>query len=94
MAVAGDAAEVVTASGAGMACPPQNAQRLASAVRELYAMERGEREQMGARGLEAVRTLYEREVLVGRIEDILRAAVESHGGVRAPAGDRAVSSPR
>ena len=48
MAVAGDAAELVARSGGGVTCPPENPAALAAAVKQLWAMGRRQREEMGA----------------------------------------------
>jgi glycosyltransferase involved in cell wall biosynthesis len=77
MAVAGDAADVVRDAGAGLTCPPQDAEALATAVRTLYTMPVAERERMGRAGREAFLNHYTRRVLVDQyevlFEDIVRA---------------------
>jgi len=73
-AIAGDAADLVTDAGAGIACPPGNPQALASAVREFMAMPAEERRAMGERGLQTMRTRYSRGTLVAEIENILAQA--------------------
>jgi glycosyltransferase involved in cell wall biosynthesis len=50
MAMAGDAADLVQRSGAGIACPPQDPRALADAVRQLRAMDPAQRQAMGERG--------------------------------------------
>ena len=73
-AVAGDAAAVVLNAGAGIACPPGNAQSLCEAVRCIYAMPPKTRQAMGDHGLQASRTSYSRDELVDKIESILQEA--------------------
>jgi glycosyltransferase involved in cell wall biosynthesis len=73
-ALAGDAADVVTQAGAGIACPPEEPQALASAVQRFQGMDELERRKMGVCGLAAVHKLYSREMLVGEIEAVLRSA--------------------
>ncbi len=79
MAVAGDAAELVQRSGAGVTCPPQDPAALAAAVKDLSERGREELELMGARG----RAFYERElslrVGVERFEEVFRDAAENAG---------------
>ncbi len=76
-AVTGDAAAVVTEANAGLACPPENAQALADTVRRFYHMDPSERQALGDRGLEAARTIYDRQHLVGRLESVLHSLVEA-----------------
>ncbi|MFO0569256.1 MAG: glycosyltransferase family 4 protein [Polyangiaceae bacterium] len=52
MAVAGDAADLVRCAGAGIVVPPENPDALASAILELYGMDRSERELLGRQGRE------------------------------------------
>lgn len=74
-AVAGDAADLVAAAGAGISCPPEDPQALAETVRRLYSMSPEERQTLGERGLRAAHTSYSRDELVGRIEAVLQKAV-------------------
>ena len=71
-AVAGDAADVVTEAGAGIACPPGDPQAVASAVRRFRSMGEGERCRMGERGFMTIHRQYTREVVVGEIEAVLQ----------------------
>ena len=50
MAVRGDAANLVEKAGAGIACTPEDAGSIASAVEKLAAMTHEERDEMGRRG--------------------------------------------
>lgn len=50
MAMQGDAAELVEQSEAGLLCPPQDPEALATAVVQLVALSPGVREQMGRNG--------------------------------------------
>jgi len=50
MAVAGDAADLIRRSGAGLVCDPEDAAGMANAVLALFRMSAEERAQMGARG--------------------------------------------
>jgi glycosyltransferase involved in cell wall biosynthesis len=70
-ALAGDGADLVTASGAGLACPPGDAQALAAAVRSFLAMSANERRAMGEQGMHMANTQYCRWTLVTEIENVL-----------------------
>jgi colanic acid biosynthesis glycosyl transferase WcaI len=72
-AVRGDAAEVVTAMGAGLACPPGDPTALAESVRRIAALPAGQRRQMGERGRQAAVQQYSCTVLVERIAQTLQA---------------------
>jgi glycosyltransferase involved in cell wall biosynthesis len=73
-AVAGDAAELVGTSRAGIVCSPENPRALADAIRHMYAMPTGDRQAMGERGRKTAQTLYSRDELIRKIEGILRQA--------------------
>jgi glycosyltransferase involved in cell wall biosynthesis len=60
---------------AGISCEPEDPHTLAETVRHFSKMTEGELQEMGKRGLEAVRTKYSREYLVSQIEKVLQAAV-------------------
>ena len=61
MAVAGDAADLVRAAGAGITCEPDDPEGLAAAVRRLARMPADEREALGRRG----RAFYDSELSLG-----------------------------
>lgn len=71
-AAAGDAAAVVQAAGAGLACPPQDATALAQAVRGLRTTAPEHRAAMGAAGRSAFISQYTRQVLVDRYEALMQ----------------------
>jgi glycosyltransferase involved in cell wall biosynthesis len=73
-AVSGDAAQVITDTGAGVVCPPGNPHALAAAIRDLENMAVSEREKMGQRGLLAAAVIYSRSVLVAEIDKVLTHA--------------------
>jgi colanic acid biosynthesis glycosyl transferase WcaI len=73
-ALAGDGADLVTAAGAGISCPPGNPEALAVAVRDFLRMSAEERKAMGERGLQTVQTRFNREVLIANIEKVLMQA--------------------
>jgi len=73
-AVAGDTADLIESVGAGVTCPPENAPALAAAVHALQATSAEQRQAMGARGALAAQTRYNRDLLTGQIEMVLRQA--------------------
>jgi glycosyltransferase involved in cell wall biosynthesis len=73
-AAAGDLADLVQTTGAGLVCAPERPEALADAVRRLHDMPPAEREQLGRNGLAAVHRDFAREHLVGRIEAMLAGA--------------------
>ncbi|NDL57640.1 glycosyltransferase [Phytoactinopolyspora mesophila] len=68
-AVAGDAARIITESGAGVVVPPGNPHELAAALRRLYSLSQGDRESMGYAG----RQFYE-DTLSARVGSAALAA--------------------
>ncbi len=70
-AVAGDAAEVVRDSGAGLVCRPEDPVALAQAVRDLYMMPGEQRETMGQAGRRGFLANYTRALSVDRYEKLL-----------------------
>ena len=71
-AITGDAATVISQSGAGTVCPSENPAVLAEAVRTYSRMTTAERNTIGARGPLAVAASFDRAKIVDRIERILR----------------------
>jgi len=67
-ALDGEGAAIVSDSGAGIACPAGNAERLAAAALELYRTPPDARAAMGARGRHYYETNFEREMLVDRLQ--------------------------
>jgi colanic acid biosynthesis glycosyl transferase WcaI len=76
VAVAGDTADMVEQAGAGLICPPGDAQIMAQTVRRFYAMSAAERQQMGDNGRRAVLQQYEKKFLIGKIIDMIELAVK------------------
>ncbi|MGA2531671.1 MAG: glycosyltransferase family 4 protein [Candidatus Aminicenantales bacterium] len=76
-ALAGDGADLVTAAGAGVSCPPGKPEDLAVAVRDFLKMSADERKAMGERGLQTVQTRFSREALIAKIEKVLTQASRS-----------------
>ncbi len=81
-ALDGEGARVVAESGAGITASAGDAGALAEAVLRFYRMSRPEREAMGQRGRRYFELHFERELLLGRLEEWIRSATESHGNTR------------
>ena len=79
-AVAGDAAQVVTEVGAGIACVPEDPEQLVAAIRILLTLPPQELAEMGRRGRRAAETVYSRDRAVAQIESVL-IQVAAHGTV-------------
>ncbi len=73
-AIAGDSADIIQETGAGIVCPPGDAQALARAIRSLRAMSVDERTIMGERGLCAASAKYNRKNIVIEIWTLLEKA--------------------
>jgi|SRR5690625_1079800 len=69
--LAGEAAEIVARSGAGMVSPPGDAQAMAEGITRLLALDGAERREMGRRGREYVERHYNREALADEYLRIL-----------------------
>jgi glycosyltransferase involved in cell wall biosynthesis len=76
-ALDGEGARVVAESGAGIAAGAGDAGALAEGVLTLYRMPKPEREAMGRRGREYFEQNFERSLLLGRLEEWMRSAMES-----------------
>lgn len=68
--VAGDAADLINRSGAGITCEPENAAAIAAAAIRLAELPREEREAMGARGREFYHQELSLKIGVGRFKAI------------------------
>jgi glycosyltransferase involved in cell wall biosynthesis len=75
MAVAGDAADLIEQSRAGITCPPENPAALAAAVEQLNRLAPSERQTMGARGKEFYDKHLSLRVGVKQFEDVFQAAI-------------------
>lgn len=67
----GEGAEVVRSAGAGLVAPAGDAHALAGEVRRMRAMSAEERREMGRRGRELYARDFDRDTLIGRLEEIL-----------------------
>lgn len=80
-AVAGDASEMVRIAKAGVTAEPENPSSIASAARQLAAMSRVEREEMGQRG----QSYYQSELSIGvgtdRWESLFKEMLAARPGI-------------
>jgi glycosyltransferase involved in cell wall biosynthesis len=76
-AVAGDTADIVQNTGAGLICPPEDPQALAQCVRDLHAMPAEQRAVMGESGRRAFLQSYTRAVLIDRYERLFKSIIKS-----------------
>jgi len=74
-AMAGDAANVVQASQAGLRCRPGDPQAMAETVRRLHGMPACQRQEMADNGRRAALRQYAKEYLVGKMIEMLAAVV-------------------
>jgi glycosyltransferase involved in cell wall biosynthesis len=72
----GEGAELVSAAGAGLVVPAEDARALAAAVLELYSMPPREREAMGARGRLYYAQHFAHDMLVDQLIMHLRSACD------------------
>ena len=79
-ALEGEGARVVEEAGCGWTVSPEDPQALADAVRAASKLSRAEVELKGARGAAYFRENFERELLLGRLEELLASAVSGNGG--------------
>ncbi|HKT02261.1 MAG TPA: glycosyltransferase family 4 protein [Rugosimonospora sp.] len=77
LAAAGDAAQIVEESGAGLVCPPGDPNLLASAIRRASAIPRADLRQMGHAGYGYYHAVLSEDVNAGRLAELLRAAVQA-----------------
>ena len=76
----GEGARVIAESGAGLVCGAGDSAALASLVERLAGLSAEEREAMGQRGRAYCRREFDRNVLVGRLEQWLAETVAEHHG--------------
>jgi glycosyltransferase involved in cell wall biosynthesis len=73
-AINGEGAEIISESGAGVACRAEDGDALAAAALELYRMPAADRNAMGKRGRAYFEANFEREMLLDRLERCVRDA--------------------
>ncbi len=69
--IAGAAAAVVEDAQAGLCCEPGNAESIAAAVTQMYALDQDQREAFGTRGRSAYLEKYTRSVQAAKLEELL-----------------------
>jgi glycosyltransferase involved in cell wall biosynthesis len=72
MAMEGAAADLVTAAGAGIAVPPDDAGRLAHAIESIRALSDTGRRELGARGARYLAAHFSRDVVIPEYEALLQ----------------------
>ena len=77
MAVRGDAAELLAASGGGMCCEPGNPQALAKAVEQLADMEPSQLREMGERGKRFYEAELSLKIGTGRFLNVFHRTLEA-----------------
>lgn len=77
-ALDGEGARVLEESGAGMACPADDARALAAAVLRMRDLAPAARAEMGARGRAYFEAEYERGILLQRLSRCIAETVEEH----------------
>ena len=82
MAVAGDAADLVTRYRAGLACPPENAEAMAESIMALYGMRPEEREAMGRNAREGYIQEMSLDVGGAQTEALLLRCCDREAGER------------
>lgn len=82
-AINGEGGEVVTASGAGIACPAEDSAALAKAIETIALTTPEQRARMGAAGREYYQRTFEPNMLTRRLIAIFSQVIETRQGVSA-----------
>lgn len=75
----GEGARVVQEAGAGLTVPAQDARALADAVLQMYRMDPADRAGMGRRGAEFHQKHFSHDMLVDRLNALLRSCIAEAG---------------
>ena len=70
--LSGEGARIVEESGAGVTCQPEDPDALARSVLKVYHMQDGDRRAMGLKGREYFMNNFERDILLGQLEKIIK----------------------
>lgn len=81
VAASGDAAEVVTRSGAGWACPPEDVRQLEATIRTALATDTRKLQEMGKRGHQTYQKEFSVRTGVDRLERLLRGGISGEANV-------------
>jgi glycosyltransferase involved in cell wall biosynthesis len=79
MAMEGAAADVVTAAGAGIVLPSEDAAKMVQAIESIRAMPESEREATGRRASAYLTAHFAKDVVIPDYEAILRRVALSRG---------------
>jgi len=82
MGVRGDAADLIEAAGAGIACTPEDPESIANGVLSLFSLSPAEREAMGAAGARFYREELSIAIGARRFEEVFAKAIDR----RTPSG--------
>ena len=75
-ALDGAGADVVEESKSGLVCPPDDSNKLAKAVLEMYSMPEERRKRMGKDGRKYFESFFERKMLVNKLETWMKEVTE------------------
>ena len=70
--LSGEGARIVEESGAGLTCQPEDPDALAQSVLKVYYMQDSDRRAMGLKGREYFMNNFERSMLLGQLENIIK----------------------
>jgi glycosyltransferase involved in cell wall biosynthesis len=76
-AVEGEAARLVTESGAGLACPAQDSRAMAQAIRTFYTMPPEDRRVMGDKGRKYFLRNLTKKIQIRRMAGLMEAAAKA-----------------
>jgi glycosyltransferase involved in cell wall biosynthesis len=77
-ALDGEGARIVDESGVGISCPAESPLELADAVMRMYRTSREDRVEMGLKGRDYYEKHFDRDLLVNRLEDIMKDALREN----------------
>ena len=77
-AMAGDAADIIVSSDAGVVCPPSNPVALADTVRCLHLMHADQLRRLGENGRRVATQLYSRDWLIDQIAEVIEGVAREH----------------
>lgn len=75
-ALEGDPRAIVEQAGAGVACPPEDPEAMAEAIRRLAELPEADRLAMGARGRAAAEERFDRGKQIAKVERMIREAAQ------------------
>ncbi|MCX7799459.1 MAG: glycosyltransferase family 4 protein [Fimbriimonadales bacterium] len=75
-ALEGDPRAIVEQAAAGLACPPEDPEAMAQAIRRLADLPEADRRAMGARGRAAAQRRFDRTTQIAKVERMIRRTAE------------------